>query len=292
MKRLILLLTSITIMGATSFAQVTCSKDHPIFKFENPGTPKAVTTLGANPQHPALRNLSSPQQVASAIRKHRSGELDRMLREIGFKNGAMDVTASNVTSETIAAGTTGNMGDGNNNYSYIKASSSTGWKAWKITSPEGCHVYVLAKCGNTFFPGSGVASAAVVPTCKDVAVNIVGEPREISVEQPEMRNVKTYVYFKKGCTGKTSTPILIGSRDVANGATTTAAKYRVTLDGTGTARICTDDRGNMVVTNINVEKVSGFSGFKKGAEKREYKEVSKKEYKRHLRMRSCSTACK
>jgi hypothetical protein len=291
MKRLILLLTSVTIMGASASAQMACSRNHPVFKFDNVGTPKPVMTLGQDPQNPGIRSAATPEQVASYIRKHGKGELDKTMRELGFANGAKDVTAANITSETIADGTTGNMGSSKNSYSYVQVSNAKGWKAWKVSSAAGCHLYLLAKCGNTFVPGSGVAAAAA-PTCKDVAVNIVGEPREISVEQPDTRTVKTYVYFKKGCSGKTSTPILIGSRDVPSGTSTTTAKYKVTLDNNGTARICTDEHGNQVVTNINVEKVSGFSGFKKASEKKEYKLVSKREYKKHLRMRTCSNSCR
>jgi hypothetical protein len=278
-------------MGASSFAQ--CSKNHTVFKFDNPGTATAVHTLGANPQFPMLKNKASAEQVAAAIKKSSSAELNKVLKEIGFPNGAQSVKAANISSTNIAMGTTGNMGDGNNAYHYVKMSADGGFKAWKITSDAGCSIMVLAKCGNLFFPGSGVASAAVAPKCKDVTVNITGEPKEITVADANRNFVRerTYVYFKKGCSGKTSRPLLINTRDIPEATATT---YRVTPGGTSTVRVCTDDMGNSttVTTDLNVEKVSGFSGFKK-SDKKVYKLVSKHEYKKYLRSEntSCNKSC-
>lgn len=287
MKRLILLLTSVSIMGASSFAQ-TCGKNHPIFKFDNPGTATAVHSLGANPQNPALRNKASVDALVNGMKAKPSRELNNMLKEIGFADGARSVKASNVTATTISAGTTGNMGDGNNNYHYVKMAST--FKAWKITSDDGCSVYVLAQCGNTFFPGSGVANAAVAPKCKDITVNVTGEPKEVTVADANRNMVRerTYVYFKKGCSGKVSKPILAGSRDIAEATATT---YRVTPNSTQTVRVC-GDQPVTVTTDLNVEKVSGFSGFKR-SDKKVYKLVSKREYKQYLRSEhSCDASCK
>jgi hypothetical protein len=291
MKRLILLLASVTVMGASSFAQMACSKNHQIFKFDNPSTPTAVRVLGQNPQFPALRGKASSEQIAASLKKQSSSELNRMLMEIGFANGVKSVKASNVSEASIAMGTTGNMGDGNNNYHYIRVAADKGFKAWKITSDDGCFVYVLAHCGNTFFPGAYVA-AAMAPQCKDINVTVTGQAKDISVA--DNRNIvreRTYVYFKKGCSGKTSEPLLINSRDIPEQSTTT---YRVTPGGTSTVRVCTDATGNnsMVTTDLNVEKISGFSGFKR-TDKKVYKLVSKQEYKKYLRSEGhCSGSCK
>ena len=48
-------------------AQSDCSKDHPIYKVDMTGSPKMVYALGADPEFPFLRNLSSPKQVVAAM---------------------------------------------------------------------------------------------------------------------------------------------------------------------------------------------------------------------------------
>jgi hypothetical protein len=156
MKRLILI-SAMFAIASSCFAQTECSKSNPIFRQDNYGPPKEVYTLGSNPEFPFLRNLTTSQQVAAAIKKaaKKRGmtELNDMLMGIGFANGTKDINVSHITEYKLLSGTVGNMGDGNFNTAYIKlVGNGQDVKSWKITSPTGCYLYVLAKCGNAFYP--------------------------------------------------------------------------------------------------------------------------------------------
>lgn len=264
-------------VGASSFAQ----KNHQIFKFENVGTPKEVATLGANPEFPFLQHLSSREQVAAAIKKagarndSKGRELNDLLMETGFSNGSRDVTASNISQVTIPAGTTGKMGDGNLGYSFVRLGSTN--KAWKVTANNGNSIHFFGPCGNAFIPGSGVASAAIVPPCKEVAVNVVSEPKEITIDDAtaSLGKQNTFIYYKRSCGAGNSKPLMISSKDVV---LSSPRKYKVTVSGDKTARVCTDGTSSNVFTTINVENTSSYSGFKKNDMKGEYKLVSKKVY--------------
>ncbi len=74
MKYSLLLVGALLTAGSTAFAQNDCSKNHRIFNFDNTGSPKQVTTLGSNPEFPFLRNLSSPQQVLTAMKGNRNAK--------------------------------------------------------------------------------------------------------------------------------------------------------------------------------------------------------------------------
>lgn len=170
MKSLILIFAVLIVVPC--FAQTECRKSNPIFKSDNYGTPKGVYSLGSNPEFPFLRNLSTPQQVVLAIKrstnKHGATELNRILKDIGFANGAKDVGVSSVTVYNIPSGTIGNMGDGNFKTAYIKLMGEENIKSWKITSAKGCSMYILAKCGNAFYPTEPAAAPqAVAPVVID-----------------------------------------------------------------------------------------------------------------------------
>jgi hypothetical protein len=277
MKRLILLL-GVVCIGASAFAQ----KNHQIFKFENAGTATEVRTLGTNPQFPMLKGKSSPEQEAAAIRKEgmrddaHGRELNNLLMETGFANGAKDVKASNVTASTIPAGSTGNMGNGTMGYQYVRLGSTN--KAWKVTADNGNSIYFFGKCGNSFVPGSGVASAAIAPACKDVAVNVVSQPKTLTVEDAQASLVKqnTFIYYKKTCGAGNSAPLMLNTKDVV---VTHPRTYKISVTGDPTARVCDDGSAANVNTSINVENMGSYGGFKKES-KGDYKLVSKKVYDR------------
>jgi len=186
MKRLILLLSIFAGALATQ-AQTGCSKDHPIFRFNDPGTPKLVTSLGSDPEFPFLRNLSTPQQVVAAMKRasktatyrRQVTELNDLLMQAGFTNGINDVTAAAVTPYQVTGGTTGNMGSGKLSYIYCKIGDN--YKGWKVASDNGCYVVFFSPCGNAFYPGMYEAPRSITPvSAVEIPVNPIAP---VTVEQ-------------------------------------------------------------------------------------------------------------
>ena len=108
MKKL-LFITPLILAASVLSAQNDCTKDHPVYKADITSSPKAVYSLGSNPEFPFLKNLSTNHQVVEAMNSdankkkypRQMRELDNMLREIGFPNGTKDVKESDVTAYTI-----------------------------------------------------------------------------------------------------------------------------------------------------------------------------------------------
>jgi hypothetical protein len=164
MKRLILVL-SIFAGALSSFAQG--GKNHEIFMFNNSAAPAPVYKLGMDPEFPFLRNLSTPEQVVSAMqRAQRSGnsrrvqELNKLLKATGFVRGIKDVTVASVSSYDVPTGSTGNMGSGHYNYLYCQMNTGD-TKGWKVTADNGDFIAFLSPCGNAFYPGAYVAPQTV-----------------------------------------------------------------------------------------------------------------------------------
>ena len=300
MKRIMLISVLLTVALA-GYGQSGCSGNNAIFKTDNSGTPKEVYTLGSNPEFPFLRNMSTPEQVAAALKKnankHGMHELNNMLMDIGFANGVQDVTAANISADYIPAGTNGNMGDGNYSTSYIKLmadggnSNSQGVKSWKISSPTGCYMYVLAKCGNAFYPSTQTKKTA----CINVPVNLTNGSKEVTLENSATKTTKedVYVYYHKkhrkhplapefaGLSDPTaSTPVLLNTKKNVEGVPQT---YRVSLSTPdNNVQVC-EDKPLDLTANINVERTSEYTGYYPTTAKRQYKEVSKHVYRKTAR---------
>jgi hypothetical protein len=291
MKRLILIPAFLTAI-ASGFAQTECSQNNPIYKFDNNGAPKEIHTLGSNPEFPFLRNLSSSGQVYSAIKKnnkkntHGMSELNSMLMEIGMANGANDLQESSITAATIAAGTDGNMGYGGYGSEYSVLSNNT--KAWKISSGTGsCFVYIMAKCGNAFFPKSAMQRTA----CLDVPVSLTADTKEVTLEgaPPSATTEKVYVYYDRRHRKhnlapefadlndpRASTPILVNTD---KNVQPVPQSYKVSVNTPeDNVRVCPDVPLN-VQANINVEKESEYTGYYPAAAKNTYKLVSRRVYR-------------
>ena len=295
MKRLILV--SAILAATTCLAQNECSRNNPLFKSDNYAPAKEVYSLGSNPEFPFLRNLSTPKQVASAIKagtgKHGMTNLNSMLMDIGFTNGAKDVNASSVTAYNIPSGTVGNMGDGNFNTAYIKLmGDGDGVKAWKISSSTGCYVYILAKCGNAFYP----AKPAKATTSLDVPLNLNSASKELTLDcaEPKITTRNTYVYYHKNKhrdhalapaysdldDPRASTPVLLNTTKKVEAVPQT---YKITVSTPDNNVKVYDDRPLDVAADINVEKISEYTGYYPSYAKKQYKEVSKRVYRKSER---------
>jgi hypothetical protein len=316
MKKLLFFIP-VMMAGAAAYAQNDCSKNHPIYKFDNVGTAKTVRTLGSDPEFPFLRNHTTAQGVLAALKSSENKrryprqmrELNTLLTEAGFDNGVQDVKLSSITPYTVPAGTTGNMGNGHFGYNFVQMQGGS-HKAWKLTSDNQCSITFFSACGNAFYPGSGAENATTFtgnkPACKDVAVNIASESREITVPDAAEKHItkKTYIYYTKASCGcfsrcndcsvgsysyrsdydrrtsggsERSKPILVKTEDVVVRVPLT---YKVSTTGDGTATIC-DGKPTEVRADITVEKENSYAGYKPEV-KKEYIEVSRREYKRAL----------
>ncbi len=306
MKRLLLSL-AVLIPGTMLFAQNDCSKKHPVYSIDNSSAPKTINRLGTDPEFPFLEHLTTPRQVLAVLkspsnRKKHPGkmkEMDNMLMEIGFEHGANDVRLSCITSVTIPSGTTGNMGNGKMNYSYVEMKGKS-HKAWRISAENGCYITFFSDCGNAFYAGDnfGAESKKSYTGCKEVPVTISSDPKEITITESPKRHIikKTYIYYIKegcGCSDCTdadkvydrSKPLLVKKEDVTEQLPQT---YKVSTSGTGTATIC-KGKTTEVHADFTVEKESEYLGYSKPDVRKEFIQVSKREYKRTMRMKEKST---
>jgi hypothetical protein len=301
MKKLLFLIPLVA-LNTISFAQKYCSKDHPIYNMDNLSSPKNVYRLGSDPEFPFLRNLSSSRQVLAAMKSRENSkkyprqmkELNKMLVEIGFDNGVQDVTLSSISEYNVSPGTTGNMGDGHFSYSYVKLEGSRPYKAWRISSGSKCDVSFFSSCGNAFYPFGAENSGTYTGNkpCKDVEVNVNTDPKEVTIDETKHATKKTYIYYKKGCPcedcgpgwseagynkGILSRPLLVKKDEVVVPQT-----YKVTSGSTGHVIICAG-KPTEVTTDLQVEKENEYTGYNPSDVKKEYIEVSRREYKRALR---------
>lgn len=291
-----MLISAIFTVASSCFAQSQCGSGNPMFKSDKYGEPKEIYSLGSNPEFPFLRNLSTPEQVASAMKRtanrHGMSTLNRMLMDMGFTNGAQDVTASSVAALELPSGTIGNMGDGSHNISYVKLMAGEGSKAWKITSPTGCYVYVLAKCGNAFYPAKQVKPTASL----EVPLNLNSRSKDITLECGATKTTTgtTYVYYHKNkyrsralapeyaalTDPRASTPVLLNTTKKVEPVPQT---YTVTVNTPDNNVRVYEDRPLEVTTNINVERTSDYTGYYTTSTNKQYKEVSRRVYNKSER---------
>lgn len=286
-----------------SFAQTKNNKGH-AYKIHKSGSTTTVYNLGANPEFVFLRNLTTPEQVLAALNSDRNKkkyprqmkEINRLLKNAGFTNGIKDVTLANISEETVPPGTTGTMGNGGLRYGKARMAGKPK-KAWKITSDDGRSVSFFSRCGNAFYADNfGAEKSNSYTGCKEVPVNISPESKEITIDNVPLTHStkKTYVYYRKGCgcSGCTdmdvayeqSKPLLIKKEDIVEQVPQT---YKVTTTGTGTATVCKGKTMD-VRPDLSIEKESEYLGYTKPSVTKVYKEVSRKEYKRWLRLKKQS----
>ena len=295
MKRIILI--SAIIAAATSgYAQTT--PDNALFRFDNTSSPREISKLGTAPEFPFMRNLSSPKQVVTTLKRNDANgtqgmdQLNELLMAVGFANGAKDVTESNVSMYYVPVGTEGNMGSAGYGNTYAKLTGDASeFKAWKIASGNGNYMLLMAKCGNAFFPNSQPRSA-----CITAPVNITSEPKELTLTangQTTTTNDNVYVYYHRKRHKRKeaayavadvpdaypSAPLLLNSNTKV---TPVPETYKLSVNSTNAnITVCPDSTAN-VAANINVEKTSEYTGYYPSA-KKEYKRVSKHIYKKSER---------
>jgi len=297
MKRLLLISASL-IMAATAFAQSDANSDNSLYTFDNTGSAKVVTKLGTAPEFPFLRNLSTPHQVYAAIKKQERentaaiNKLNGLLMQIGYANGAADLQQSDISEAYIQSGTEGNMGSRGYTYGYYRLDgSSSELSAWKIASSNGnAPLYLMAKCGNAFYPKNAVKSTA----CVNVPVNVTPDVSQINLPNSGTivtNKTETFVYYSRkhhrrheaaypisGISDKYPSRLI--KIDAEKDMSVLPQNYSVSLNSPqdNTVTACPDSTLNLIA-GINVEKVSSYTGYYPDHNNKKYKKVSKRTYK-------------
>lgn len=293
MKKL-MFLTPFIFSAAILLAQPARSD---LYNVDRTGNAKSVYTLGENPQFPFLRGLSTPQQVANAMhssenrRKYpqQMKELDKIMMGLGFENGAMDVQASDISAHAIEPGASGNMGSGNNKYSYSVLKTKKPQKAWMVAGNDGEQAIALMNaCGNAFYS----ADYTGYKPCNNEVVNVSSEPKEITVSAPQKIQKKVYVYYRRGCACSDCTPswsraayedgILSRPLLVKTVKAPIPQSYTISTNGSGNALIC-KGKTTEVTTGLVVEKEDSYTGYMPPA--KQYVQVPRREYKRLLKQK-------
>jgi hypothetical protein len=207
------------------------------------------------------------------------------------------------------------MGTGHHGVMYSKLENGKRTRSWKIASSQGCYITFLSECGNAFYPKPVMkhkeytAKMPPAPVCKEVEVNITSEPKEITLPEAGQKHItkKTYIYYVERCGGcgscftgceddargkegkeYRSKPLCIKTEDIVEPV---AVTYRVTTTGTARATVCCDSTTPSTVradvVDVSIEKESAYTGGKPEV-KKEYIEVSKHEYRQHMR---CNEGC-
>ncbi len=295
-----ILISAFFIASLSGFAQSECGKGNILFKTDNRyDAPKPIYSLDHDPQFPFLRNLSSSQQVASAIRRNHNkptgSKLNQILMDIGFANGGRDITAADISADNIPAGTIGNMGDGGHNTHFVKlmadGDGGNGIKAWKITSLTGCSINILSKCGNAFYP----SGAAKTTACVTVPVNLISDTHEVTLDNRNAVKTTTenvYIYYSRRKRErplapefadlkdpKASNPVLLSTN---KNVEVIPQSYKVTISTPNSRILVCEDKPLDLTANVNVEKTGSYTGYYPSSTKK-YKEVSKRTYKKAAR---------
>lgn len=179
----------LVITGSTVLAQKKCHSSHVLFSSPSGSLPQQIRSLGNNPQIKCLRNIHNKQQFLNAVKsclgkdiyKQDLDELNELLQQIGFSNGAADLTEDNLSYETIPYGTRGMLGYKKNKqigylYAELVPQGHAGVKGWKVTGPDGCFLYIFTACGNAFYPEQPC------PGCPTVNISTPGDEVKIECE--------------------------------------------------------------------------------------------------------------
>jgi hypothetical protein len=293
MKRLFLVSASLLLTSA-SFAQTTT-----LYRFDNAGTPKEVSTLGATPEFPFLRNMTSAHQVYAAIERHANdntaaaNKMNGLLMQLGYANGAKDLRESDISLANIKPGTEGNMGSRGYVYSYTRLTGDASeYKAWKIAANDNSNaygaVYLFAKCGNAFYPKNTKSSA-----CITVPVSVTPDMNQVSLPASGTKvttSNETYVYYsrKRHMKHDAAYPVAgIGDKYPSKPLRISAATseqivpetYTVNATGAQTSVYACTDKTLNLTANIDLEKTSSYTGNYPKSDNKTYKKVSKRHYK-------------
>jgi hypothetical protein len=157
--------------------------------------PKSIPRLGTNPQFGTLKNYTTTQEVYNHLHKAykendrgNANELDKLWNAMGY-SGFNDsrFTVDKVTMVFFEAGITGMLGAGGNSYLYasISPGQDIQLKSYRITSVDGCDIYIMEICGNAFYPdrdhGTRPSSNNTILSETKSPIQFDGDPNNFSV---------------------------------------------------------------------------------------------------------------
>lgn len=295
MKRFFLISASL-MLTYSAIAQV--GTDNALFSFRNGEEPKEVSRLGTAPEFPLLMNKASANQVYLTIKRHADDNtevmdnLNGLLMQIGYANGAKDLEQSDITEAYVPVGTVGNMGSRGYVYGlYRLEGNAAEFKAWKI-APNGGNkmgaLYFFAKCGNAFYPQSEDRTA-----CVKVPVHVRPDVSEITLPASGSKVTtenRTFVYYARKRHKKNdvayrvaglneeypSEPLEIREKkdvDIKPEA------YTVSVSNNTMNVAACEDKPLSLTANVNVEKVAMYTGNYPQKDHVSYQKVSKRHYK-------------
>jgi len=272
MKRLILISASLML------AYASLAQDRALFRPAGNETPKEISTLGASPEFPFLRNKNSADEVYRAIKKRANDNTEAMrhmnglLMQVGYANGAKDLRPGDVTEENLAPGTVGNMGSSGYTYGlYRLQMSGDDLKAWKIAPKGGTNepLYFLALCGNAFSPRKDARTA-----CVNVPVEVKPDMDKLSLPVSGSKVTtanKTYIYYTRKHHRKSddaypvaglneeypSDPLQVNEKMLRSIRPET---YSVSVNNSRNDVTACMNRTLDLTANVNVEKTSTYTG--------------------------------
>ncbi len=285
-------------IAASTFAQ---SDANSVYSFDNAGQPKVIRKLGAAPEFPFLRNLSTPAQVYAAIKKQErqntvaSRKLDDLLMQLGYANGIKDLKQSDISADYVKPGTEGNMGSRGYTYNYARLEGgSSEFKAWKIAANKSGNnnapLYLMAKCGNAFCSKTAKRTA-----CVNLPVNITPDLKQVNLPGSGAvvaEKNETFVYYSRkhhkkrevasnipGISGKYISGLV--KIDAEKDVNVMPQTYTVSLNNQQNKMVtaCADSGALNLTAGINVEKSSSYTGNYPNQDNKNYKKVSKHTYK-------------
>lgn len=134
-----------------------CSKNAIVFKIPNQEA-KSVNRLGTNPQFGNTHGLNAADFFEELKHAYRTNSWDRkylnyLYKAMGYKNGFLDASATQITQSSVITGTKGILGFGKySGYGYSKLDlKGKDLETFKIEAANGCHINFMKTCGNLFF---------------------------------------------------------------------------------------------------------------------------------------------
>ncbi|GAA4464455.1 hypothetical protein GCM10023093_14820 [Nemorincola caseinilytica] len=293
MKRLFLISASLML----TYAAIAQS-DNALFRFRDGEEPRSVSRLGTAPEFPFLRNKSSANEVYRTIKRHENdnteamNNLNGLLMQIGYANGAKDLEASDISMEYIAPGTVGNMGSSGYTYALYRLDGDPEeFKAWKIAANDGNNMgalYLFAKCGNAFFPRTGGRTACIM-----VPVDVKPDMNQISLPASGSKittDNKTFVYYSRKRHKKDDQAYPVAGLNeeypseplqvvMTKDMDIRPEIYTVSLNNNRLDVSACENQTLALTANVNVEKTATYTGNYPAKDNTTYLKVSKRHYK-------------
>lgn len=135
-----------------------CSNSIGIFKIPSNSEAKSIKSLISNPQFGSLpgnsgSDLLDDLNYQARLSRSNSSFLKYLFQSMGY-DGLHEVNSKDISLEVIPTGSKGIMGFGKyNGYKYVSLDlNKSQLKAFKISSPSGCTIYMTKEGGNFFYP--------------------------------------------------------------------------------------------------------------------------------------------